>query len=230
MQKQITGFILINKSSGPSSHDVINSLRRISGIKKIGHAGTLDPLATGVLLVAIGRESTKKIDQFVKLDKEYIADVFLGATTDTFDKQGRITSFDSKKEKNKKEVEEVLYEFIGKQKQIPPMYSAKKVKGVTLYKLARKGVEIERKPADINIYDIELVDFSWPNLKIKISCSSGTYIRSLVYDIGNKLGCGAYLRGLQRTSIGKYNINQSVDLDKLRNQNWTHYLFRRENS
>lgn len=227
-----TGFILINKPIGPTSHTIVNKLRRITNIRKIGHAGTLDPFADGLLILAIGRESTKKISQFVKLDKEYVADLVLGATTDTFDNEGVVMQqlTDNKQQPpTEKQILEVLNNFIGKLEQIPPMFSAKKVQGQKLYELARKGIEIERQPNQIEIFSITLNEFSYPHLRITVHCSSGTYIRSLGHDIGQKLGCGAYLNKLSRTKVGKFDIKDSVTLDKLNSDNWEEYIFNPEN-
>ena len=220
-----SGFILIDKPLGITSHGVIACLRRIIGIRKIGHAGTLDPFATGLLIVAIGREATKKIDQFVKLDKEYIAEVFLGAETDTYDQEGKIINSYDGLPIEKEKIEETLKKFLGKQQQIPPMFSAKKVNGKKLYELARKNIEIERKPSEIEIFDLELIEYGWPLLKIKVHCSSGTYIRSLAFDFGRELNCGAYLKGLRRSKIGEYNVEQSAAPDKIAKENWEELLF-----
>jgi len=224
-----TGFILINKPIGPTSHTIVNKLRRITTLKKIGHAGTLDPFADGLLILAIGRESTKKISQFVKLDKEYVADLVLGATTDTYDNEGVVTpgQLDRQtfRQLDEKEILEVLGGFVGKQLQTPPMFSAKKVQGKKLYELARQGIEIERAPSQIEIFSITLNEYTYPHLQITIHCSSGTYIRSLGHDIGQKLGCGAYLNKLSRTKIGKFDIKDSVTLEKLNSGNWEEYMF-----
>lgn len=226
--KNNSGFIPINKPSSPSSHHVINMLRKITGIKKIGHAGTLDPFASGLLICAIGREATREIDQFVKLDKEYIAEIFLGATSDTYDRTGIINNYESRvlgiTNYELNEVKKLIEKFIGPQQQIPPMYSAKKVGGRKLYELARKGIEIERQPNDINISNIKILGYSYPLLTLKINCSSGTYIRSLAHDIGQALGCGAYLKELQRTKIGEFNLTKAVDIKKLNEENWRQYL------
>jgi len=222
-----SGFILINKPSGPTSHDVIDKLRRITGIKKIGHAGTLDPFAHGLLIVAIGREATREIDRFVKLDKEYVADLYLGATTDTYDREGKISyKVESKKLKviDKNKIKKILKKFIGKQKQVPPMYSAKKIKGKKLYELARKGIEIQREAVEIMIYELEIRSYEWPRLKIKVKCSSGTYIRSLAYDVGEVLGCGAYLEELERTAIGKLKLSEAVSVKELDDKSWENKL------
>lgn len=229
MENISSGFIIINKPSGPTSHDIIDKLRKITGIKKIGHAGTLDPFATGVLLVAIGREATKKISQFVKLDKEYEAVLRLGATTDTYDRTGKMFPLSGIKCQMSNcglsRIKKVLKQFIGKQEQVAPMFSAKKVGGKKLYELARAGKTIKRKPYKIEIYNIKLIKYKWPNLKIRINCSSGTYIRSLAYDIGRKLNCGAYLNELCRITIGNFKVEDSIDLKKLTQENWKEYLF-----
>lgn len=226
MSNNISGFIIINKPAGPTSHDIIDKLRRITGIKKIGHAGTLDPLATGVLICAIGREATREISKFVKTDKEYEAEIMLGAVSDTYDRTGTITNSQLRITNCELDcIKNVLKEFIGKQKQVPPMYSAKKVGGKKLYQLARAGKEIKRQPSDIEIYNIKILEYKWPLLKIKVKCSSGTYIRSLAHDIGRKLGRGAYLKELQRTAVGNFNIKQAVDLKNLKKENWKEYLF-----
>jgi len=226
------GFIIINKVSGPTSHDVIDELRKIIGIRKIGHAGTLDPFASGVLICAVGREATKRIREFAEMDKEYVADIVLGKVSDTYDRTGKITI--SEKSGGTGQcpvgtgqcpVRTVLKEFIGKQKQLVPAYSATKVGGKKMYELARAGKKIFLPPTEIEIYDIELLKYKWPSLKIKVKCSSGTYIRTLAHDIGQKLGTGAYLKELQRTAIGDYKINRAVSLEKLNKDNWQDYLF-----
>ncbi|PIR66560.1 MAG: tRNA pseudouridine(55) synthase TruB [Parcubacteria group bacterium CG10_big_fil_rev_8_21_14_0_10_36_14] len=223
-----SGFLLIDKPSGPTSHDVIDELRRITGIRKIGHAGTLDPFASGLLIIAVGREATKNISRFVKQDKVYLAKLHLGAISDTYDKTGNIQeSGMMNQELGSKEIEKILKEFEGKQKQIPPMFSAKKVGGKKLYELARKGEEIVREPVDIDIEYIKILDYKWPYLKIETRVSSGTYIRALAYDIGKKLGCGAYLEELERTSIGDYNLTRANELKKITRDNWEKCLFQK---
>ncbi len=214
MNELKSGFLNINKPIGPTSFDIIAKLRKITGIKKIGHAGTLDPLASGVLLVAVGRDATRRIDEFIKMDKEYIATLYLGATTETFDGESEAVKINCTAPSLEK-VKKILISFIGEQKQVPPMFSAKKIKGKKLYELARQGVEVEREAVDINICDIELLNYQWPILKIKTKVSSGVYIRSLASDIGKALGCGAYLSDLERTSVGGFKIEDSVRLKDL---------------
>lgn len=225
-EKQKTGFLIINKQSGPSSFGVISQLRKITGIKKIGHAGTLDPFADGVLLCAIGREATKRIKEFVGLDKEYIAEIFLGAETDTYDRTGSVNYQSPIVNLQLSKIEAVIKKFIGLQKQVPPMYSAVKIQGKKMYELARKGIEVEQRGfSEIEIYDIEILDYKFPGLKIKVKCSSGTYIRSLAYDIGKELGCGAHLKELKRTAVGEFKVKDAVYFDDLNQDNWNYFLF-----
>jgi len=220
-----TGLLILNKPVGPTSHDMINKLRRITGIKKIGHAGTLDPFASGVLVVAIGREATREIDKFMKLDKEYIAMLRFGFLSDTFDRMGEITKWPSEvKEIDADEVKKTLQRFIGEQDQLPPMFSAKKINGKKLYELARKGKTVVRQSARINIYNIELLKYKWPTLEIKIKCSSGTYIRALANDIGASLNCGAYLENLKRTSVGSYREEEAISIEKITRDNWSEFF------
>jgi len=220
---QSSGFLLVNKPSGPTSHDIIDELRRITGIRKIGHAGTLDPFASGLLIIAVGRQATKEISRFVKMDKEYIAEIELGRESDTLDRTGKIKINQATKIINQGTVEKILEQFTGKQKQLPPMYSAKKVGGKKLYELARRGETIAREPAEIDIYELKILSYDWPKLKIKISCSSGTYIRSLVHDLGQALGCGALTSELERTAINGYNLTEANNLQTLQ-KNWQTYL------
>ena len=220
------GYLLINKPVGPTSHDVVHKLRCITGIKKIGHAGTLDPFACGILILAIGREATKGINRYVKLNKEYVATLYLGSISTTYDREGEIKKWPGNVKKiTNDEVQEVLKKFVGEQLQTPPMFSAKKVKGKRLYKLARQGRVVDRPASAIKIETINLLKYEWPFLQIKIKCSSGTYIRALADDIGKKLNCGAYLSELQRTKIGPYLLENSFDIEKINKENWTNYLF-----
>jgi len=219
-----SGFIIINKPIGPTSHDIVDKMRKITGIKKIGHAGTLDPFASGVLILAIGRESTKRIDKIVQEKKEYLADFFLGKVTDTYDREGKFLHEYEGEEIDKKNIKKVLKSFKGKQEQVPPMFSAKKVKGKKLYELARQGKTIERRSSEIKIYKIKLEKYIWPILKIKIKCSKGTYIRSLAFDIGEKLGCGAYLKELERTEVGNFKLKKSINIENINRENWKIFL------
>jgi tRNA pseudouridine55 synthase len=230
------GFMLIDKERGWTSFDVVAKLRSLTKIKKIGHAGTLDPFATGLLIVAIGRNATRQISEFMKLDKEYEAVLFLGKISDTHDPEGVISDYQSSfvekmmdifRDKNitKEKAEKILKKFVGKQSQIPPMFSAKKIQGKKLYELARQGKTIKRKACGIEIYGIELMDYSWPHLKIKVRCSSGTYIRTLANDIGQALHCGAYIENLRRFKIGDYAIENAITINNIKQADWKNFLF-----
>jgi tRNA pseudouridine55 synthase len=214
-------FLLIDKPKGITSHDVVDRLRKITGVRRIGHAGTLDPNASGLLVVGIGRDSTKKLSQFLKLDKEYDAEIFLGEERETDDVEGKSksTSLHTTNEISKSEIKKVLKKFTGEQMQKPPIYSAIKIKGKKAYEIARKGENPILKPRKIAIYKIEVFNYKFPILKIRTKVSSGTYIRSLARDIGNILGCGAYLLNLRRTKIGKYDVKDSSDLNILTSDN-----------
>lgn len=224
MEKE-SGFILIDKPAGITSHDVVDKLRKITGVKKIGHAGTLDPIATGLLIIGVGRPATKEISKFSKLDKEYEAEIFLGAETNTYDKNGKITYIDTSYICSEKEIREALFSFVGSIEQIPPMYSAKKIKGRKLYEMAREGIEVERKAINVRIYDIDLIKIDGDVVKIKIKCGTGTYIRCLAHDLGDALRCGAYLKQLRRLAIGKYRVDNAVELDNINKENWIKHLF-----
>lgn len=219
----ISGFILIDKPKGWTSFDVVAKLRGITGIRKIGHAGTLDPIATGLLIVAIGRDATKQIDQYMKMDKVYIAKAKLGEISDTYDAEGIIQEF-SKEIRTKEELEKTLGLFKGETLQVPPMFSAKKVGGKKLYELARQGKEIERQPVKIKINGINLLSFDYPWFEMEVSCGSGTYIRSLINDIGQELKVGAIMYELRRISIGDFNIKKAVQLEQLNKENWDKFL------
>ena len=218
-------FLLINKPKGITSHDVVDRLRRITGIRKIGHAGTLDPNATGLLILGIGRESTKKLSLLtINTKKTYVAEIYLGEERDTDDVEGKLLNsnfdFQNKYQISKSQILKTLESFLGKQMQIPPAYSAIKVKGTKAYQYARKGKNIDLKPRKVTIHSIKLIDYNFPKLKIETQVSSGTYIRALARDIGRKLGCGAYLINLERTKIDKYNLKESVKMNKLNKDNW----------
>jgi tRNA pseudouridine55 synthase len=209
------GFILIDKPKGISSFGVIARLRRITGVKKIGHCGTLDPLASGLMVCAIGRSATKQIDTFLKQDKTYLAEIELGKVSDTYDMEGTIEKVKFQDKPTRKEVAKILKEFIGETDQMPPIYSAKKINGKRAYDLARKGLEVKLNKNKIKIHKIKIILYKFPILKIRVSCGSGTYIRSLVHDIGGRLKTGAILIGLIRENIGKYSLKKSLEVEKL---------------
>ncbi len=223
-------FILINKPAGPTSHDIINQLRKITGIKTIGHAGTLDPFAEGLLLVGIQRPFTKQLGRLAKLNKTYLATLQLGAIADTYDLTGQITQLPNhpnNKPLDFKNLQTVLKKFTGPQLQTPPAYSAKKINGRRAYQLARQGRHVELKPKLIHIHRLTLKNF-YPDkeqLKIEVDCGSGTYLRSLAHDIGQALGCGAYLTRLIRTRIGPFRLSQAVKPKQLIPDNWQKFTF-----
>ncbi len=230
------GFLLIDKEKDWTSFDIVAKLRSITRIKKIGHAGTLDPFATGLLIVAIGRGATQRISEFMKMDKEYEATLFLGKISDTYDPEGKISDYTlplmtklanlfRSKKITKEKIEKALKKFNGKIKQVPPMYSAKKIQGKKLYELARQGIVVKRKASLIEIYGIDLVEYAWPRLKIKVRCSSGTYIRTLGDDIGQALHCGAYVESLRRTKIGNFSVAGAVMINLVKKENWGNFLF-----
>lgn len=209
------GVININKPLGMTSHDVVAQLRRILDMKRIGHTGTLDPEATGVLPVCVGK-ATKITELLTAAQKQYVARVQLGIVTDTQDATGEVLRT-SPVTAEKEEVLQALKSFEGEISQIPPMYSAIKVDGKKLYELAREGKEIEREPRRITIYGIKLLDFDLENhcFTMRVDCSKGTYIRTLCQDIGEALGCGAHMAGLTRTRSGQFQIENSITLEEV---------------
>jgi len=208
----LNGIININKPQGITSFDVIRKLRKILSIRKIGHTGTLDPLATGVLIVCVGK-ATKLVQDIEKKEKEYIAEFDLGYKTDTYDIQGKTLDKVDNFSVTKEELETVLKNYIGDIKQVPPMYSAIKINGEKLYELARRGETIERAARDISIFSLELLEFNGKKVKIKCVVSKGTYIRSLIYDIGEDLKTFATMTSLIRTKVGNENIDNSFTLE-----------------
>ncbi len=208
-------ILLINKPKTYTSTSVLKILKRITNRKKIGHAGTLDPLAQGLLIVCIGRENTKHIQDFVNLSKVYEATINLAATSATDDGEGPITPVEINDIPTIEQVHKVLQTFIGTQLQTPPIFSAIKIDGVRCYKRARKNQTVIINPRTITIHEISLLTYSWPELTIKVHCSKGTYIRSLARDIGAALKTGGYLTDLIRTRIGDFEITQAIDLINL---------------
>lgn len=204
------GILNINKPLGLTSHDVVAQVRRAAGQKRVGHAGTLDPLATGVLLVCLGR-ATRLVEYLMGQKKVYETTIKLGQSTATYDAEGEITLIRPVPALTLDQLEEALNQFRGEIQQVPPMYSALKQKGQPLYKLARAGVEVERSPRPVTIYELTLVSWQSPELKIEIHCSAGTYIRSLAHDLGELLGCGGHLTALKRTAVGSFTTDQAVE-------------------
>ncbi|MEA3493420.1 MAG: tRNA pseudouridine(55) synthase TruB [Candidatus Margulisiibacteriota bacterium] len=214
------GIIIVNKPQGWTSFDVCAKIRNLSRTKKVGHSGTLDPNATGVLPIFIGK-ATKSIQHFMSGDKGYLAEMTLGIRTDTLDSDGQIISNDKCQITNKssiKEIEEIIKKYKGEILQTPPMYSAVKVKGKRLYKLAREGIEVKREPRKVTVHSIKLINFEageHPKVTIEVMCTKGTYIRQLASDIGDDLGCGAHLSKLMRTYARPFHITQAVNMDTI---------------
>ena len=209
----INGIIVINKEKGYTSHDVVARLRGILHTKKIGHTGTLDPMAEGVLPVCIGG-ATKLCETFTGHDKEYEAVMLLGSTYDTLDVTGQLLET-REVMSTAEEIEAALKSFIGGYDQIPPMYSARKINGKKLYDLARSGITVERTPVFVNIYDISVLSIDLPRVRIKVKCGKGTYIRSLIDDAGKKLGCGAAMEALTRTKSGDFTLEGAHTLSDI---------------
>lgn len=208
------GFIVVDKPVGMSSHDVVNRVRRITGQRKAGHTGTLDPFATGVLPVALG-EGTKVIPFLDESVKEYQAVLVFGKDTDTQDCTGTTVQEREWRHLDPAQLNQIIFSFMGNLQQCPPMYSALKHQGVPLYKLARRGISIERKPRDIEVFSIAVDRVALPEATITVRCSRGTYVRTLASDMGDKAGCGAHLLGLRRTLSGPFHIDNAISLDKL---------------
>ena len=207
------GVLIVDKPSGMTSHDAVNKIRRLYNTKKVGHTGTLDPMATGVLVILIGR-AAKAAEYIVSDSKRYTAGLLLGLTSDTLDTTGKILT-QSADIPDKKAVLEVLPSFTGKQQQVPPMYSAIKKDGVKMVDLARRGVEIELPARDIEIYSLEGAALSDNEYSLEVYCSKGTYIRSLCRDIGDKLGCGGVMSSLRRTQSGTFDLSRSHTFEEL---------------
>lgn len=217
----LPGIFAVNKPKGMTSHDVVNQVRRITGVKRVGHGGTLDPLASGVLIIAVGRENTKQLDTFVKGEKEYIAKIRLGFHSSTDDEEGEKSPVVVEQIPTSKEVEVAVTSFIGKIQQIPPIYSALKISGTPAYKIARRREKSGSKDLpvlkarEVFIKDIKILKYEFPLLEIKVNCGAGVYIRSLARDIGEKLKTGGYLKELTRTKVGKFGLKDCLDIDLL---------------
>ena len=209
----INGIIVVHKEAGYTSHDVVAKMRGICGQKKIGHTGTLDPQATGVLPVCLG-SATKLCDMLADRDKEYVAGLLLGVETDTQDTTGRILA-EHPVEVSRGEVCAGALSFVGEYLQVPPMYSALKVDGKKLYELARAGREVERKARPVTIHALEVCSCSPPEAVLRVSCSKGTYIRTLCADLGEKLGCGGVMSSLVRTRVGNFCLEEALTLGQL---------------
>ena len=209
----ITGLLNINKPIGITSMDVVREIKKSTGIKKVGHGGTLDPMASGVIPIAIGT-STRLLEYILNGDKSYIATIELGRRTDTYDSEGKTLEKSDPQGISIDEIINVLSKFNGEMTQIPPMHSALKVQGKRLYELARSGTVIERPPRNVTIYEVSLEEFNSPNIVVGIRCSKGFYVRTFADDIGHLLGCGAFLSSLKRVSSGPFKIEDAMTLDQ----------------
>lgn len=210
----LSGILVVDKPAGMTSHDVIERLRVILHTKRIGHAGTLDPSAEGVLLACVN-QATKVVQFLTEYDKEYIAVIKLGITTDTYDGEGKITTTKEDFKISSGKIKRTILSFKGKIEQNPPLYSAIKHQGKKLYQYARAGQEVERKKREVEIKDIQIQEINPPYVKLKINCSKGTYVRSLAHDVGKKLGCGAYLYFLRRTRVGPFKLEEALSIEKI---------------
>jgi tRNA pseudouridine55 synthase len=225
LQNAISGVLVIDKPIGLTSHDVVQIVRKGTNIRRAGHTGTLDPRASGVLVILIG--PAVRLSEFVSAsDKRYQAVIRLGQTTDTYDADGHVTST-SPVDITEEQFENALKQFIGEIEQVPPPYSAVKVKGRKAYEMAREGEEVNLQPRKIQVYNLDLLEWAPPEAVIDVYCSSGTYVRSLAHDMGEALGCGAHLVGLRRTKSGRFTLRDAVPLRKLREtfDNGTWYQF-----
>jgi tRNA pseudouridine55 synthase len=226
IKNAISGVLVVDKPVGLTSHDVVQVIRKGTNIRRAGHTGTLDPRASGVLVILIG--PAVRLSEYVSAsDKRYQAILRLGASTDTYDAEGTVVST-APVTITEQQFEEALKTFIGEIEQVPPPYSAVKVKGRKAYEMAREGEEIDLAPRKIQVYTLELLEWAPPEAVIDVYCSSGTYVRSLAHDLGEKLGCGAHLVGLRRTKSGRFTLRDAVPLRKLResfdNNSWYQFL------
>lgn len=213
---EIDGVLLVDKASGMTSHDVVAITRRALNTRKIGHCGTLDPLATGLLILTIGR-GTKIQDLLMSEDKEYIGTMRLGELTDSQDSDGQVVETRPVPGLSREELEAAFAKFHGDFYQMPPMVSAIKKDGVPLYKLARQGKTVEREPRFVHVYAHEIQDVRLPEVDFRVVCSKGFYVRAYAFDIGNELGCGAHLKALRRTKSGRFQVDGAVTIEELKN-------------
>ena len=216
---ELDGVLLIDKQSGCTSHDVVNDVRRCLKIRSVGHAGTLDPLATGLLVLLVGR-ATKLSQYLMSLDKVYTGAFRLGIATNSHDSEGEVVSESPVPDSlDAESLRAHMASFLGDQYQTPPMFSAKKVNGIPLYKLARQGQEVERQPRFINISRFELLSYQKPDAEFELACTKGTYVRTVCNDLGARIGCGAHMTALRRVSSGKFNVRDAVSIEALKQMN-----------
>ena len=208
------GILLIDKPAGPTSHDIVDIIRNSYRIKKVGHCGTLDPAATGLLIIVLGK-ATKLSEKLMSDDKVYVGSMKLGETTNTFDAEGQVESTQPVPDLSIQTLQKEANKFLGDQMQIPPMVSAIKINGTPLYKLARKGQTVDRKERFIHLYKFLISEYEKPVAWFKVACTKGTYIRTLAHDFGQKIGCGGHLSGLRRTISGTFKVSNATSLEEL---------------
>jgi tRNA pseudouridine55 synthase len=211
----LDGALLVDKPAGPTSHDVVAMIRRQFKIPKVGHCGTLDPNATGLLIIVMGR-ATKLSEKLMSSDKVYEGEARFGETTNSYDADGEIVSTAPVPPMTLEQLNEMAAAFTGDQMQLPPMVSAVKIEGVPLYKLARKGLEVERKERLIHIYNFRFTRYEEPVGFFRVACTKGTYVRTLIHDLGRRIGCGAHLRALRRVDSGKFSVGHATPLEEVR--------------
>ena len=212
----LDGAILIDKPAGPTSHDIVDAIRRQFRINKVGHCGTLDPNATGLLIIVLGR-GTKLSEKLMSSDKVYEGKIKFGETTNSYDADGDVTATLPVPPLTVEQLNAEADKFVGDQMQLPPMVSAVKIGGVPLYKLARKGIEVERKERLIHIYTFRFTDYAEPLGWFRVACTKGTYVRSLAHDLGQRLGCGAHLQTLRRAVSGKFDVADAIQFEEVMN-------------
>lgn len=210
-------IVAIDKPAGWTSFDVVNKLRGMTGVKKVGHAGTLDPFATGVLLICFAG-ATKQVDALMGLEKEYQGTFELGVETDSHDATGKVTAQHPVPELSREQIERAVQRYVGEIMQTPPMFSALKRGGRRLYELARKGEQVELEPRKVTIYSFEVLDVALPEIGFQLTCSRGTYVRALARDLGKDLGCGAFLKTLRRTRVGQYAAGSALSIEQFAKQ------------
>ncbi|MGB8356904.1 MAG: tRNA pseudouridine(55) synthase TruB [Chthoniobacteraceae bacterium] len=212
---ELDGVLLVDKAAGMTSHDVVAIVRRALNTKKVGHCGTLDPLATGLLIIVLGR-ATKIQDLLMSEDKEYVGTMTLGVTTDSQDADGQVVETKPVGEYTREQIDGAFAKFHGDFYQMPPMVSAIKKEGVPLYKLARQGKVVEREPRFVHVFAHEIQGVRSPEIDFRVVCSKGFYVRTYAFDIGNELGCGAHLKALRRTKSGRFDLQRSVTVEELK--------------
>jgi len=206
------GLLVINKPKGWTSFDVVAKIRGKLQVKKVGHTGTLDPMATGVLVLCLGK-ATKLAQNITGYDKEYVAEITLGATSNTDDAEGEIQKNEEAKPISDDDLKNVLEKFKGEISQMPPQFSAKKIKGKRAYAMARKGIEVKLEPVKVTINELELLEYKWPIVRIRVACGKGTYIRAIARDVGKELGVGGYLTALERTKVGHFTLADTTTIE-----------------